>query len=190
MPRRSPPSARRFFHDPAEYNEELALYNDAVLRAVLPGVLHASDNAAGAVRSRSGHHFPPFLVLERGVTLAAWGARERNFFEVHAACSRFCAASLHEARPLQGHACVQVATMVDSVARMLAALHAAGRVHRDVKPDNVLLILHSTEWRLLDLGIVAPIGAGPLLWLGAVFFYRFLRAIFFSTHAGGSTPLA
>lgn len=28
-----------------------------------------------------------------------------------------------------------------------------------MQPDNVILLMHSTKWRLLDLGIVARAGA-------------------------------
>jgi serine/threonine protein kinase len=108
----------------------VALYQDPVLKRVLPQLLRASSNAGGAVRSRSGFVFPPYLVLERGGTLQQWKPEERSFFEI-----------------------------VSMVAALLNTLHASGRVHRDLKPDNVLHLLPSTQWRLLDLGIVANIGA-------------------------------
>lgn len=50
-------------------------------------------------------------------------------------------------------------SLVESLARMLAQLHASGRVHRDLKPDNTLFLLHTTQWRLLDFGVVASAGA-------------------------------
>jgi serine/threonine protein kinase len=53
----------------------------------------------------------------------------------------------------------EVLTMIESVARLLAVLHGSGRVHRDLKPDNLLYMLQSTKWRLLDFGIVCNIGA-------------------------------
>ena len=41
----------------------MALYRDPVLRAVLPELLHADDNASGRVRSQGGGYaFPPFMV--------------------------------------------------------------------------------------------------------------------------------
>jgi serine/threonine protein kinase len=111
----------------------VALYRDPPLRSVLPDLLHADDNAHGTVRSKGGSYkVPPFMVLERGITLRVWRVRPRNFFEV--------------------------STMLDSVARLLATLHNSGRLHRDLKPDNVLYLMQTTEWRLLDLGIAAPTG--------------------------------
>ena len=186
-------SCHRFYHDGNEFEEEVALYRDPVLRAVLPAILHANDNANGDIRSQSGYAFPPFMVLERGITMREWVKSGRNFFEV--------------------------STMVDSLCTMLDTLHSSGRMHRDLKPgalhrlscrrglqtiatyhssrtgggramhsvvhahccshamgrrqckdgdhkdraDNVLYLLNSTEWRLLDLGIVANIGAHSLI---------------------------
>ena len=60
---------RRFFHDMNEFEEEVALYRDAALRKILPKIWYAHDNADARVRSRSGFVFPPFFVLERGMTL-------------------------------------------------------------------------------------------------------------------------
>jgi hypothetical protein len=129
-------AARRFFNARGDFEAEVAMYTHPVLRETLPSLLYAYSNADGSLRSRSGFVFPPFLVLERGVTLKAWrNAGARSFFEA--------------------------AAMVESVAALLATLHGAGYVHRDLKPDNVLHLLHSGAWRLLDLGIVARAG-GPL----------------------------
>ena len=53
---------------------------------------------------------------------------------------------------------LQVSAMVEAVAELLAQLHASGCAHRDLKPDNVLYLLNSAQWRLLDMGIAGPIG--------------------------------
>ena len=49
--------------------------------------------------------------------------------------------------------------MFHDLAECLEIVHRSGRVHRDMKPGNVLLMLHSQCWRLLDFGIAAEIGA-------------------------------
>jgi hypothetical protein len=52
-----------------EFEEEVALYNDPVLASTLPELLLYDSNADGSVKSASGYAFPPFIVLEKGVTL-------------------------------------------------------------------------------------------------------------------------
>ena len=121
------------FLEQDEFEEEVALYRDPALARIMPDLLYATDNASGAIRSQSGYAFPPFLVLERGTTLRTWLQEERNFFEV--------------------------TTMVEAIARLLDSLHTAGYVHRDVKPDNIILLGQTSKWRMLDLGICARIGA-------------------------------
>ena len=48
---------------------EAALYQHPQLRRTLPPLHRAVRNVDEAVVSRSGYVFPPFIVLERGVTL-------------------------------------------------------------------------------------------------------------------------
>ena len=130
-----------------------------------------SEADACAVRC-SGFRFPPYIVLERGITGEAWAEHPRRFGEQ--------------------------LTMLEQLAEMLATLHGAGKAHRDIKPSNVIWMLNSTgahrpaglhacraelrarnrdqfeaarwcipavraraaraAWRLLDFGIVAAIG--------------------------------
>jgi serine/threonine protein kinase len=54
-----------------------------------------------------------------------------------------------------------VLNMLDELARLLDTLHSKGRVHRDLKPGNVLLLVHSHVWRLIDFGVTARTGASP-----------------------------
>ena len=105
-------AACRFFNLKREYQAELQLYQEPVLRQILPKLLDATDNASGDVRSRSGFVFPPFLVLERGMTLQHWAEQARGFGEV--------------------------VSMVERLASLLEVLHASGRVHRDMKPGAPL----------------------------------------------------
>ena len=66
----------------------------------------------------SGYVFPPYIILERGVTCEAWLQQPRRFSE---------------------HL-----TLLEQAAELLAKLHALGRVHCDIKPANVLYMLNST----------------------------------------------
>ena len=113
----------------------MGAYRSAAIKDVLPPLFDA--NAAGVVRSRTGYPFPPYLVMERGLTLAQWLKTRRD--------------------PL-GILC-----MFKDCAVLLATLHAGGQVHRDLKPDNILSMMQSQEWKLIDFGIAAAIGTGPLL---------------------------
>ena len=82
------------------------------LACVMPDLLHADANVAGAVRSHSGYIFPPFVVTERGTTLRTWLEQKRGVFEL--------------------------CTMMEAVARLLDSLHRAGYVHRDVKARSAV----------------------------------------------------
>ena len=74
--------------------------------------------------------------------------------------------ALHvETKLCKGHAAdasaVQVLGVLQSLGKLVRSLHERGQVHRDLKPDNLLFMMHSLSWRLLDLGIVERAGALP-----------------------------
>ena len=125
----------RFFMSLEDYKAEMSLFEDPAVRQTLPKLLHAADNASGAVRSPldSLYAFPPFAVRERGMTLRQWRARPRSYTDI--------------------------LTLVDCLAQLLRTLHASGRAHRNLTPDGVILLQNSTKWRLLDLDNAANIGA-------------------------------
>lgn len=54
--------------------------------------------------------------------------------------------------------CVQV---LIHVTERVATLHAAGVVHRDLKPGNILWRPRNHAWTLIDYGCAAEIGALP-----------------------------
>ena len=129
--------AVKVFIHPAAFEEEVAQYRDPVLQRCLPALLYATDNSEGAFRSYDGSFaIPPFLVVERGLSMQDWASAVR--------------------RPME------VLGLVESVARLLQILHEQGRVHRDIKPDNLLFLTTSAEWRLMDMGICAK--AGDVSW--------------------------
>ncbi|MDC0712842.1 serine/threonine-protein kinase [Stigmatella sp. ncwal1] len=83
----------------------------------------------------------PFLVMEwvEGVPLYEWAVR-------HRVSSR------------------QVLGLLAQVASALAATHAAGGVHRDVKGDNVLVSANGAKAFLVDFGSGSYAGARRLTW--------------------------
>ena len=125
----------RFFTTLEDYYTEIGFYGQPAFRSCLPRLVQAADNADARVQAPDGFVFPPFVVLDRGMTLGQWLATPR----VPSA----------------------VVAMATEVLKLLGQLHAGGNVHRDVKPQNLLLTMHSQEWRLLDFGIVARVGAPP-----------------------------
>ena len=67
-------AACRFFTHTDDFNLEVELYGNELIRETLPELIHATANADGSVRSRSGFKFPPFMVLERGASMAECAA--------------------------------------------------------------------------------------------------------------------
>jgi hypothetical protein len=120
----------QFFYEEAEFEEETAFYSHPVLRTILPAILFATNNANAGLVSPRGFVFPPFLVLERGITLTAWGTQEkRGFFEI--------------------------TTMIERVAELLKALHDANFVHRDLStplPQHHML----RQVCLVFIGVQSP----------------------------------
>lgn len=128
----------RFFLSEEDYTRETAFYERDEYRACLPGLKRATTNADCAVVSRSGQAFPPFMVVDHGVTLAQWLLAPRSPSAV--------------------------LTMALEVLDLLKTLHESGTVHRDIKPHSLLFVLHTLSWRLVDFDIAAPAGTPGLWW--------------------------
>lgn len=131
---RLPPLCRFFLRRHA-FDCEWRLYVDPLLTPIQPTLHAASHNSDGHARAPDGHKLPPYLVLDRGLPLSNWRETPRLL--------------------------AALVGMVHEVAALLARLHASGRVHRDLKPDNVVLIQNNSTWRLIDFGLVATSGAAP-----------------------------
>ena len=67
-------------------------------------------------------------------------------------------ATAHHERPLDFNTAARV---VEHVAEGLAAVHACGLLHRDVKPSNIILG-DDGKPRLVDFGLAAPLGGEAL----------------------------
>lgn len=71
---------------------------------------------------------------------------------------RDCIAALSEDMGVDKSAVV--ATIVKQVLESIAALHAAGLVHRDVKPMNIIFAEDEKRFKLIDLGACADLRSG------------------------------
>ena len=129
---------RRFFHERRDFDKELMLHRDSDLQRVLPSLVASSDNASRAAATGDGYAFPSYTVRERCEPLKTWRGRRRAQSEL--------------------------LSLVEGLAQLLAALHASGRVHRDLKPACVLFAQPSMRWRLIDLGLVLDEGAPQSGW--------------------------
>jgi len=107
----------------------------------------ARDRAASseAVRARQVSHRNVAVALDRGVTDSGVAFSVFEYVE---------GGSLHDlikSRP-EPLAPVQAATMLVAIARGVQAIHAAGLLHRDLKPGNVL-ISRAGEPKVTDFGL-------------------------------------
>jgi serine/threonine protein kinase len=119
----------------SDFEVEMRLLRESHKLECLPEIYDATDNADGRIQSHSGFIFPPFIIMERGVTLQEWLRVPRAFMAV-----------MH---------------MFHDLASQLVVLHGAGYVHRDLKPDNIIWMLQTQVWKLLDFGIAASAGVPP-----------------------------
>lgn len=126
--------AVKMFIEASAFEMEAEHYRDPVLAKCLPPLIYATGNQDGTERSVDGQFaLPPFMVIERGLSLEEWrGGAQR--------------------RP------VEVLALIESAASLLQTLHDNARVHRDIKPDNLLFLTTSATWRLMDMGICMQTG--------------------------------
>jgi serine/threonine protein kinase len=129
--------AVKFFLQREVFEREAELYQNAVLRAMMPATVEICANANGEHTGPSGFAFPPFIVIERGESLIAW--QLNNFDE-----------ELDMTTALQ---------TLSHIAKRLKLMHDAGWVNMDLKPSNVLRLLRRHAWTLIDFGCAAQAGA-------------------------------
>jgi eukaryotic-like serine/threonine-protein kinase len=90
------------------------------------------------------------------------------YFVMEYLSGRSLAKVLGEVRTLDA---ARVGAIIAQAASALAAAHAAGVVHRDLKPDNVFLVRNGERdfVKLLDFGVAKIAGAGRLTRAGMVY---------------------
>eukprot|EP00892_Ulva_mutabilis_P002495 jgi/Ulvmu1/12246/UM086_0037.1 len=126
--------AVKFYAARTSFERERALYMDASLRSMMPATRAFIGNYNGAVSGPNGYVFPPCIIIERGESLKEWAKREATDFITN----------------------MQV---LIHLATRLRLLHAAGWVHRDIKPGNILRRPRQHSWTLIDFGSTVREGA-------------------------------
>jgi serine/threonine protein kinase len=126
--------AIKFYTEFGAFARERDLYMEPVLREMMPATHEIIGNEDGSIRMPTGFVFPPAIVIEKGESLDVWAQREKHDF-------------------------ITTMQVLCHIAERLHVLHAAGWVHRDIKPGNVLRRPQHHSWTLIDFGCTARIGA-------------------------------
>jgi hypothetical protein len=177
--------AIKFYIQQDAFARERDLYMQPILREMMPATQEIISNEAGRIRTPGGFVFPPAIVIEKGESLDVWANREAHDFSTlmqardlaNAPAGRvrqdgtsraaFAGHLFAPARSL--HAAFEVkvdppgmrAQVLCHVTKRLEVLHAAGWVHRDLKPGNVLRRPEQHSWTLIEYGCTARAGALP-----------------------------
>jgi serine/threonine protein kinase len=126
--------AIKFYTQFDAFARERDLYMEPVLRKMMPATHEFIGNEDKAIHMPDGYIFPPSIVIEKGESLDVWARREQHDF-------------------------ITTMQVLCHIAERLQVLHAAGWVHRDIKPGNVLRRPVHHSWTLIDFGCTARVGA-------------------------------
>lgn len=70
----------KFYLDRAAFRRERELYVLPELRCTMPTILAIEDNSNGNDATPYGYAFPPFVIIERGQSLAEWSQNNQPDF--------------------------------------------------------------------------------------------------------------
>ena len=127
--------ALKFYLERARFEHEHALFVDSPLRSCMRLTVAIVDGNLGTSMSVDGVLLPPCVVMFAGLSLRDWASSRRRHFD-------------------------ELVVALADIAEELAAVHAEGYVHRNVKPTN-LVLGGDGHWALTDFGVSALAGACP-----------------------------
>ena len=137
----------------------------------------------GEVVDPSGHPLPPCIVMERGESLDLWSDRNapdraqaftvrpsgprllfitsQHVLLVNTGTCRLLTLRYTNAmkRVLYQH--LVALQVIYHIAQRMAEFHAAGFVHRDLKPGNVMWLPRANRWTVIDFGCAARRKCAP-----------------------------
>jgi Protein kinase domain len=165
--------AAKFYLFRSAFEDEKALYEDPLqpLGHFLPEVHCIIDSPVEGLLDAKGAPLPPCIVMEKGESLDIWAASTGDGLDMvtglqvgcpvvqHCRAYRLCLKQRcttkvsHSAELVFQGVRLKVQVLMH-IADRLKALHAAGYVHRDVKPGNVMWLPRTKRWTLIDFGCV------------------------------------
>jgi hypothetical protein len=128
----------KFYLDRNLFDREESLRENTAFYHLLPPVRQRESNGCARLRAPNGSVFPPFVIVDNGVSLKDWCDMEPHSYaeRLHALCA---------------------------LAEELCTLHEAGLAHQGLHPGNVLWLPIGKRWRVVDFGHAAQIGAAPIV---------------------------
>lgn len=124
----------KFYLDRELFDREDNLRANPAFFKLLPPARVREPNGGARLRAPNGCVFPPFVIVDNGVSLKDWCDMEPRSFAVK--LEALCA-----------------------LAKELETLHEAGLAHRGLHPRNVLWLPIGQRWTAVDFGNAAQIGA-------------------------------
>ena len=134
-PKDETPLVAKFFPNREAYDNYSALHAANAVSVAMPARHRTFTNDESIYRSPAGFVFPPFVIVEHGMSLDEWRATQRPATEA--------------------------TSMFFDLANHILSLHNQRKVYRDFSPRNIVYMEASGSWRLLRIERCATQGAPP-----------------------------